>query len=116
MHRERLEQMVVMLRNLPPEGPGFDIGTWRCGTTACAVGHACLNPVFQEQGFEWNKRHREPVFHGILSWPAVELFFGLTKGQAEHFFYSASYSENDPTANDVADRIERFLAQHAEPA
>jgi hypothetical protein len=58
MNRERLQQMVTMLRGLPPEPkesePGFHLRAWYCRTTACAVGFACMNPVFKEQGLAWD--------------------------------------------------------------
>jgi hypothetical protein len=114
MNRERLEQMVAMLRELPPET--FNLTNWQCGTTACAVGHACLNPVFKEQGL--NLRIDEngvtPAFEGALGWFAVEKFFGLNEERANHFFHRWEYPNlGKTTAAEVADRIESFL-QNAE--
>jgi hypothetical protein len=123
MHRERLEQMVVMLRGLPEEGPvKFHIGDWfddllSCGTAACAVGHACLNPVFKEQGLGLDKQtiFPNPKFQGEFGWRAVELFFDIEPANAKYLFLGDEYTHGEETtAVEVADRIESFLAEHAE--
>lgn len=114
MNRERLQQMVTMLRDLSPvHHKGFDISDWHCGTSACAVGHACLTPSFQVQGLElqYDGSGWMPAFDGETSWYAVEKFFDLSEKDAEHLFYRTSYDTSyDTTANEVADRIEEFLA------
>jgi hypothetical protein len=116
MHRERLQQMVTMLRGLPEEPPvSFQILSWHCGTSACAVGHACLDPAFQEQGLELDRLNSAPVFDGKEGWEAVERFFGLTHTQATYLFYFEAYdSGSAATADEVADRIESFLAEQTE--
>lgn len=52
MNRERLELLIDVLSKVPP--PQFDIGTWgmhhKCGTVACALGWAALDPRMNEQG------------------------------------------------------------------
>jgi hypothetical protein len=108
MHKERLEQMVTMLRGLPPEK--FDISDWHCGTTACAVGHACVSPVFNEQGLElsvWDG----PKFGEFDGWSAVREFFELNTVDANYLFDMDKYIQGPLTlAGDVADRIEAFIA------
>lgn len=111
MNKERLSQMVTMLRNLPEESDlEFHLADWNCGTSACAVGHACLNPVFNEQGLKgtaWGA----PRFNGYTSWDAVHRFFCLSTEDARHLFSDDRYPKGGgTTANQVADRIEAFIA------
>lgn len=119
MNVERLQQMVAMLRGLPPTHHiGFDLTDWHCGTAACAVGHACLSPWFQAEGLslrqDWGGV--TPMFGDFDGWEAVEKFFGLSNDDAEHLFYRWKYPKYgvDTTAPEVADRIEQFIAEHAE--
>ena len=110
MHKERLEQMVVVLRSLPPEK--FDISDWQCGTSACAVGHACTSPVFKEQGLglRYDFDGITPTYGVHYGWSAVEEFFELGMRDAEHLFYVSEYSNRALTKpSEVADRIEAFL-------
>lgn len=108
MNRERLQQMVTMLRELPEET--FNLDAWTCGTSACAVGWACVNPVFTEQGLK--RRHTgAPEFMGLSSWDAVEAFFELKMHQSSYLFDICEYpKEAGTTPDEVADRIESFLA------
>jgi hypothetical protein len=114
MHKERLEQMVTMLRNLPPDGEvGFNLTGWHCGTTACAVGHACLNPVFQEQGLSLVKDRAVllPFYAGNRGWDAVRSFFGIDADDDAFLFRSWKYAKgSETTAVEVADRIAEFIA------
>lgn len=54
---ERLTQLIRVLRALSPHErkKHFDMGRWggktRCGTKACAAGHAGMDPWFRRQGF-----------------------------------------------------------------
>jgi hypothetical protein len=113
MNRERLQQMVTMLRGLPPESEvAFNLETWNCGTSACAVGHACLNPVFKNQGLQWDDILFDPVYEGSYGWLAVERFFDISEGRAEHLFADWRHpTGGETTANEVADRIELFLKE-----
>lgn len=119
MHRERLQQMVTMLRGLPEEKrERFNLVEWDCGTSACAVGHACCDPVFMSQGLTLGRYWDDggyPVFEGKEGWCAVRKFFDLSAGVADLLFSSNSYeAEGDTTPGQVATRIESFLAEHAE--
>jgi hypothetical protein len=102
--------MVTMLRNLPEENQ-FNLESWSCGTSACAVGWACVNPVFIEQGL--TRRHTgAPEFKGYTSWDAVEAFFEINATQSEHLFDYETYPKFCGTGpNEVADRIEAFIAE-----
>jgi hypothetical protein len=111
MNRERLQQMVTMLRGLPLEGEvAFNLETWNCGTSACAVGHACLNPVFEDQGLQWDAILFDPVYEGSCGWSAVEQFFDISAPKAEWLFADWRYpTGGDTSPDEVASRIESFL-------
>lgn len=73
MNQERLSQMVVMLRGLPEDGEvKFNLEVWNCGTSTCAVGHACMNAAFTEQGLVWSRSLHDSVFEEKTGWTAVE--------------------------------------------
>lgn len=110
MNKQRLEQMVTMLRALPPEKrDDFNLIHWKCGTTACAVGHACVDPVFTEQGLRRSYTDA-PSFEGRSSWDAVERFFDLNNTQSNHLFSVDEYPEFELTTPDqVASRIAQFI-------
>jgi hypothetical protein len=112
MNRERLQQMVTMLRGLLPEKrENFDIGEWTCGTSACAVGTACFHPWFNEQGLHINDCGG-PEFDLWHGWHAVEQFFELSSNEARDLFCGVRYPSGDDTKPDeVADRIESFLKE-----
>lgn len=114
MNRERLQQMVTMLRELPATHHiGFDLETWHCGTSACAVGHACINPEFRAQGLDLyvnTKGVAIPQYANLTGWDAVEDFFDLGMGDCERLFAEWRYPNgNGTTPRQVADRIEYFL-------
>jgi hypothetical protein len=112
MHKERLQQMVTMLRNLPEEKrENFDLTDWNCGTSACAVGWACLDPVFIEQGLTFDRLRIAPEFMGSDGWHAVKAFFDIGFGQARDLFDIGNYGKGASTGPDeVAARIEAFIA------
>ena len=107
---ERLKHLSDILKNVKPKN--FDLSNWHCGTTACAVGHACMDPVFNKQGLRFLKSYPyTPTYKGIYSWGAVEEFFGLSEEQAEHLFAAGEYSMEDwgnPEA--VRERIEELIS------
>ena len=137
MHQERLRQVIRVLRELPQEQDLYlyawvgkldedgDPRDWEkhrdgpvwsevpslphnCGATACALGHAGLDPWFQERGFcttQYGSVHIDGTF--IESWEAVKLFFGLDCNDAHALF---DFTEDPVAPSVVADRIERFLA------
>jgi hypothetical protein len=112
MNEERLQQMVTMLRGLPEEKrENFNLTDWNCGTTACAVGWACLDPVFIEQGLTFDSLRIAPEFMGNDGWYAVKTFFDITFDQSRKLFDIGYYEKGAGTGPDeVADRIEAFIA------
>lgn len=120
MNRERLEQMVVMLRAISKES--FDIETWSCGTASCAVGHACVSPVFQAQGLNLfdcgGSGEFGPKYGEKLGWRAAQSFFEIDSVTADHLFLGDAYQstshgaeEIEVTPNMVADRIAELLSE-----
>lgn len=111
MNKQRLEQMVTMLRALPLAQPSdFDLTTWRCGTIACAIGHACVEPAFMGKGLTFDAIECEPVYGPDKSWSAVEKFFAISCADAEWLFADWRYkSAGDTEPSEVADRIADFI-------
>jgi hypothetical protein len=85
-----------------------------CGTAACMIGWAGMDPEFNAQGFCLAIRggYVNPLNHetGLDNWPAVTSFFGLSFDEAHDLFDGNAYaSDTDPLA--VACRIEGVLAE-----
>lgn len=117
MNRGRLLKLAAHLDTVPPEK--FDLGHWICGTTACAVGHACSIPEFRAEGLGWNSKQSRtrfenpaPRFGGSEGWYAVQKFFDLDYGQATALFLDDSYDTHGErtTAAEVAQRIREVVA------
>jgi hypothetical protein len=128
MHALRLTVLAEALEmHIPVEK--FDLGSWRndhrptgfdtsdeallhaCGTTACAVGHACALPALKDQGLYWDKQNSIPRFTGFepdseeprpenwdIAWGSVQQFFGLTQHQTWWLFSAGNYEHDDGTA------------------
>lgn len=114
MNIQRLQHLITILQGVPPDR--FNLAAWKCGTTACAVGWACLAPEFNKQGLTfrgpgpvYSKPDAEPD-EFYTHWRAVEEFFGLTEVQAWHLFTEHAYASiPNPVPQDVADRITALL-------
>lgn len=83
-----------------------------CGTSACAVGLACLLPEFQAEGLMF---YSYPVYRTergyFENWEAVRKFFDLDEEDTERLFMASYYDTLHPTREQVADRIEELLAR-----
>lgn len=136
MNQQRLRLLAARLRE-PDVEPKFDLVSWcsaefrrepkdvntavrnrlktKCGTTACAIGYACLMPAFQTEGlgFYYDAVFEEltPRYGGMVSWDAVERFFEISEPQAHQLFAISSYPSALTTAADVANRIDKFIAK-----
>ena len=115
MNKERLLRLARdILPNVPEEN--FDLGTWKCGTSACAVGWAAADPQFNEEGFKLDKQSKGPLasfifmpwYEGLGGWSAVEKFFGIDFDQAQNLFSDEAYGS--ATKAHVIQRIEEFVA------
>jgi hypothetical protein len=119
MSTERLQHLITILEKVPEEK--FDLLSWHCGTTACAVGHAALDPVFNAQGFKLSPGIYSQAAHPTFKpdedsethtgWSAVAEFFDLSYGMACYLFDKARYDELNPTTADVIKRIKLYLEQ-----
>lgn len=70
-------------------------GALECGTAACAVGWAAINPEFRAQGFTLKREpgasHLQPSYGGRSGWSAVDAFFELSGKDADILFSGSSY-------------------------
>lgn len=118
MNVERLQKLADHLRTIEPDR--FDMKVWaspgftesKCGTVACAWGHATT--IFDEvelylpcDGDNYGVKVKiddEWRFNGF----AIKLFFDITTFESTSIFYATTYLGNI-TPIDVANRIERFI-------
>lgn len=92
----------------------FDMSSWDCGTTACAVGHALGVPLIVAQGLTLEKVSRSaplrPTLRGLKGFEAVSALFGLTLEDCYNLFDSWRYPNLvETTTFEVADRIDNFI-------
>lgn len=111
---ERLLKLADHLDTVPRAQ--LNMGTWKCGTVACAVGHAAMMPEFNAEGLRMiseagNHRYGDayPCYtEGIKThyspWDAAMKFFGLSWQDANHLFSSTHY-DLPPTPAEVSARI-----------
>lgn len=154
MNVEALNQMVRVLENVASNQilrATFDLESWsnemwsestikiltapipvaeqmfECGTTACACGHAGLDPWFNQRGFKWDvlksfgRTAHLSCFdkngNQLIGWHAVQEFFELGERQAEHLFSQEAYNEEgiyQVTPEDVIARIRILLGPNTE--
>lgn len=133
MNIERLKRLEALLRRVhvkPAKHRQFDMNHWfetqvdevnhtvkidargnckivvekpECGTSACALGHAALDPVFQKAGLKMDYNDAgsgTPNFRGHGGMDAGMLFFELDLTQAMYLF-----NGSDLTAQQVANRV-----------
>lgn len=114
MNAERLLALATLLDTIP--AGAFDLRDWDCGTTACAIGHACRDPEFQKLGLgrralTMRKGEFEPVFGKLTGWAAIDAFFGIARAEGYYLFDVNSYRDAAATPpRKVADRIRAFVA------
>lgn len=124
MNTQRLQHLITILENVPEEK--FDLKNWACGATACAIGHAALDPVFVAEGFKLQAEQLDADFPRVAypifdlsagcrfdGFEAVHVFFDLTPDQASDLFMSWAYFDRGiakPQPQDVIHRIRELLA------
>jgi hypothetical protein len=97
MNRERLQHLKAILERVDQAEPdmdarpGFDMQTWHCGTSACALGHACLDPKFRAEGLHLGDGAL-PMFEGAKGFVAGAEFFGISYRESKHLFGPTKYS------------------------
>ena len=95
---------------------GFNMDTWfdwdyeGCGTTACALGHACSIPSFRKAGLRMrsdpvDENYYYPDFNGMEGLEAASEFFDIDFEGACSLFYS----RGPETPKQVAKRIRKFV-------
>lgn len=117
MRLDRLETLAKHLETVPPET--FNLGSWKCGTTACAMGHACSIPSFRRAGLrlekemEWGEAVFIPSFKCEQDFDAAQRFFGISQSDSYHLFDPMEYPNYERTRKQtVINRIRKFIAQH----
>jgi hypothetical protein len=93
LQRKRLLALADYLDRVKRER--FDMATWyhktECGTTACAMGHACMMRRFQKLGLKlrvcvFDQASRVPYYKGYEELGAADKFFGLDRFQSKYLF------------------------------
>lgn len=119
MNKERLLRIAdklvgagpyVEVGPVPPEK--FDMTQW-CGKAACAVGHACVDPWFNERGLKLGDGPGiwpSPKYKGCSGFNATSRFFDISFEEATYLFTEHS-TPHKQSAADVAARIYRFIAE-----
>jgi len=118
----RLAELVdVVLPQIKDEE--FDLTVYKCGTVACAVGHACFHPPFQEAGLALSyydvgytpypmvQGSTGVMFQGSTGVGAVMKFFNLTEEEVDRLFFPHTYPDQvKTTKGEVMQRIRELLA------
>jgi hypothetical protein len=136
MNKRRLLKLAKLLEDdaRNKKGVKFDLGDWgetktekpelSCGTTACAIGLACISGAFKKQGFTYSDGFIRsgwiaPVYRDANEWGAVCDFFELNLSDAHSLFLDTSYPNKLRTGaaaeRAVAKRIRDFVAGKARP-
>lgn len=149
MNKKRLLKLADLLEAdaANKKGVKFDLGIWAgpsdnglgtfedgsdravpvgCGTTACAVGLACISGAFKRSGLTYDFGpmfgsesgfRLRPRFGAYSEFDAVEAFFSIDRMQAEFLFLTDRYpdSKTRGAAGEryVAKRIRDFVAGKA---
>ncbi len=118
MSAKRLLTLADHLDTVPKRE--FDMAYWKCGTTACAIGHACSIPSFRRAGLKLVGAQiyddgapyiqHYPEFDDEVGFDAAANFFDIDDREAESLF---GYREPE-TPKRVAKRIRKFIADKQE--
>jgi hypothetical protein len=118
--RERLMRLVDILATT--NARNFNLGSWDCGTTACAVGHAARDPVLQDEGliavngpiFGHISRSCTIRYKEYTGMSAASSFFGVGYLDANYLFSPLEYRvEDQQRPSVVRRRIEAYLKRTA---
>ena len=113
---DRLRQVVRVLEELPKDGKHrFGLQTWSsvwgCGTTACAVGWAGLDPWFRRRGLKVSANNNWIEFRESSNVEAANKFFGLDEDEEEFDFLFVDRAYKRGSRTDVTRRINSFCNQ-----
>lgn len=144
MNVERLNKLIELLETIPDAD--FDLRNWigkyngvqmidyvkpdlsfegDCGTVACAIGWACLDPWFNSQGLKLDDsptlRTSEPIYYCPVdefkyhSFSAVGMFFDIARDKAEELFLHSKYPETDRVKpSQVIEKIKEFMIKESQ--
>lgn len=141
MNIQHLAKLAQVLDNLKEERKVIDHGieefnmnSWKCGTMACAVGHAMYHPYFNDHGLYPDETWEEveqgfdedglrvtkerlveavPTYQGAEEFTACALFFEISEQDANYLFspscyYGEEYGDKI-TPRQVSRRIKEFI-------
>lgn len=107
---DRLRKVIEAVEAAPEER--FDMETWSCGTTACAIGHYCLANRHAELWLDLDFTGIGiPMLGTLDSYRAVEALFGISCDQAEEIFSPLKYTSGARRSHVIA-RIRQFIADN----
>ncbi len=89
MISEHLIHLAMILHNRPKKT--FCMDAWVCDTSACALGAAATDPVFNKLGLYY--REEQIRFQGATGYQAGELFFDLSHYHNRFLFDPLTYRE-----------------------
>jgi hypothetical protein len=86
----------------------------RCGTTACAYGHATSIPAIRRLGLRFQRANGEPSIAGMSYSESYLRVYGLSVPQWYYLFHPDDEGYNhslphDASPHDVAERIREFV-------
>lgn len=135
MNKKRLLKLADLLEAdaKNKKGVKFDLVSWgenrnvdpdrpvpvSCGTTACAVGLACISGAFKDEGLTYArgsvaKKLIVPVFDNDRGLWAAQNFFEIGYGEFDKLFTDTSYPKNQRKGavgeRAVAKRIREMVA------
>lgn len=117
MNRSRLLILATHLRTVKPKK--FSLEGWKCGTVACAVGHACTIKELVEEGLcmkecgagsaeLFGPSHFYPAYQDFTGWGAVTEFFAIPFSDSQYLFSEVEYPES-VSPIEVSDRILNYV-------
>lgn len=107
---EKLTLLADHLEAIPAKAIRLEY--WKCGTVACAVGHACQIPEFQKMGLEIEPSfHFPPLYNERTGWSAVRAFFEIDNYEADFLFSIFDYnlSQLKNPKRHVIKRLRKFV-------
>ncbi len=105
-HKNRMIKLADHLETVPPDN--FDMGFWKCGTKACAIGHGCTIPSFRRAGLHLSILEDEPIYKNLHHYDAIAEFFGIPFSDAVDLF-STNNANKYLTPHEMALHIREYL-------
>lgn len=114
---EKLKHFNTIMQNVTVDE--FDMSLWHCKTASCALGHACLDEKFIEQGLHLREdttpdryvNFAKPQYHGASDCRAGMEFFEIDDDEANDLFNDMSYpmQSADIMPHHVVSKIDRLI-------